>query len=100
MLARLIDRIANGFGTKTAIVVALCWSLLPVIPALAGYQVLVLYVSAGIVQLVALPLLSYQAREASRHAQATHARLDAVDASHADIHNKLDALHAHFREKP
>ena len=91
MIARAVNRVADAFGTKTAIMVALAWSLLPV--AFPAYQVAILYVSAGVVQLVALPLLSYQARAATQVAKQNSADL----AEHKDVvHASLAALHAHL----
>ena len=90
-LGRVIVRVANGFSTKTAIFVALVWSLLPF--AFPAWQTAILYVSAGIVQLVALPLLAWQnAQQMSAH--------DEVRASHDDLHRKIDRLHAHLGVDP
>lgn len=86
-IGRVIVVAANAFSTKTAIFVALLWSLLPF--AFPAYQTAILYVSAGIVQLVALPLLAWQGKAAND----AHADLA---ASHDDIHAKLDALHDHL----
>ena len=91
MIARVVNRVADAFGTKAAIVIALAWSLLPV--AFPAYQVFILYVSAGVVQLVALPLLSYQARTATKVAEQNSADL----AEHKDVvHASLAALHEHL----
>jgi hypothetical protein len=83
-MARLIEKIASLFSTKIAIGVALAWSLIPLVWTAA--QPVMFYVSAGIVQLVALPLLAWQQREAERTAKDRH------DTTHA----RIDVLHAHL----
>lgn len=87
MIGRLIARAADAFSTRTAIVAALVWSLLPF--AFPQWQTVILYVSAGVVQLVALPLLAWQGRRGLE-------KTDAIVESHARIHASLDALHRHL----
>ena len=46
------------FGSMAAFYVLFIWAILPLIPQFAPYQTQILYVSAGIIQLIALPLLA------------------------------------------
>jgi uncharacterized membrane protein len=69
----LNDRIALRataiFGSM-AMFWALCvWSLLPLIPLLSRFNAFVLYISAGIIQLIALPLLLVGSNLVSKHAE-------------------------------
>ena len=46
------------FGSMACFYILVVWALLPLVPQFAKYQTIILYVSAGIVQLIALPLLA------------------------------------------
>lgn len=93
-LDRLISRFADAFGTKTAIILATVWSLLPL--AFPAFQTVILYVSAGIVQLVALPLLAYQGRQATKMAEETQQVVEANTDAHHRVHRSLQVLHEHL----
>lgn len=55
---RLALKMTRFFGSMACFYVFVLWALLPVIPFFSKYQVTILYVSAGFIQLVALPLLA------------------------------------------
>jgi len=70
----LNDRIAlvatRIFGSMPTFYLFFIWALLPLIPWFHRFQVFILYISAGIIQLVALPLLSVGQNLLGRHGEA------------------------------
>ena len=68
------DRIAlvatRIFGSMPTFYLFFVWALLPLIPWFHHYQSFILYISAGIIQLVALPLLSVGQNLLGRHSEA------------------------------
>lgn len=58
------------FGSMWAFWVCVAWALLPIAPTLAGYKDVILYVSAGIVQLAALPLIMVGSNVLNRASEA------------------------------
>jgi len=68
------DRLAllatRAFGSMPTFYLFVVWALLPVIPALRHVEPIILYVSAGFIQLVALPLISVGQNLLGRHSEA------------------------------
>ena len=102
MIRRLLRRVTPGFNrgflivaaafaTRAAVVTSLIWALIPLRwPALTA---VVAYISADIVQLVALPLLAWQAKNATDVAKDNRALLE----DHSDhVRDSLAALHTHL----
>lgn len=54
---KIAIKLTYFFGTMSMFWMAFVWAILPLIPALSSYKDMILYVSAGIIQLVALPLI-------------------------------------------
>jgi uncharacterized membrane protein len=73
------DRVAlfatRIFGSMPTFYLFFVWALLPVIPFFRSHQTFILYISAGIIQLVALPLLSVGQNLLGRHSE-TRAEAD------------------------
>jgi low affinity Fe/Cu permease len=58
------------FGSMVCFYILVVWALLPLIPQFSKYQTIILYVSAGIVQLIALPLLAVGQNVQSKASEA------------------------------
>ncbi len=91
---RLALAATAGFGTMAATWASLAWALLPI--AFHALQPVVFYVSSGVVQLVALPLLmvgqNLQGEVTERRDRETH---DAVMEELAEVRAIVAALHLH-----
>jgi uncharacterized membrane protein len=59
----------KAFGSMPMFYLFFVWALLPLIPFLNQFQAAILYVSAGIIQLIALPLITVGQNLQSRHAE-------------------------------
>lgn len=55
---RLALYMTSVFGSMACFYFLFIWALLPMLPQLAPYQDKILYISAGVIQLIALPLLA------------------------------------------
>ena len=58
------------FGSMPTFYVFIVWALLPALPWFRHFEGIILYISAGFVQLVALPLISVGTNLLGRHAEA------------------------------
>jgi len=68
------DRLAlvatRVFGSMPTFYLFVVWALLPIVPFLRHAEPIILYVSAGFIQLVALPLISVGQNLLGRHSEA------------------------------
>ena len=84
------------FGTMGMFWMTFVWAILPLIPSLSSYKDMILYVSAGIVQLVALPLLMVGNKLLSEsseiRAQQDHETIMKEFNEIKKIHNDLHVL--------
>ncbi|MGG2383109.1 hypothetical protein, partial [Salmonella enterica] len=58
------------FGSMAMFWACFIWAILPLFPALSGAKDFILYVSAGIIQLVALPLILVGSNVLNRASEA------------------------------
>lgn len=89
------------FGSMGAFYLFAIWSVLPLVPALSHYKDAILYISAGVVQLVALPLLMVGNIVLSQHSE-NRAEVDhrtimrefrEIRELHAEMRTLLDDVH-------
>ena len=105
-LAEFNERLAvagtRAFGSMGAVWACLGWSLLPLLPGMAWCREAVLYASAGVVQLVALPLLMVggivlnrvsEERAAEDHA-TIRAEFQLLKEEHAEARRLRREVHA------
>lgn len=97
------DKIAltatRAFGSMPMFYLFFAWALLPIIPFFSQYQTFILYVSAGIIQLVALPLISVGQNLQGRHSEIrAEEEFKTTKTSYNDIENILKHLDAQDEE--
>jgi uncharacterized membrane protein len=99
----LNDKIAlkatDAFGSMPMFYLFIIWALLPTIPFLAQYQPMILYVSAGFIQLVALPLIIVGQNLQSRHSEIrAEEEFKTTNSSYKDVEYILNHLDAQDKE--
>jgi len=85
------------FGSMGMFWLFVIWSILPVFPVLTPWKDTILYVSAGVVQLAALPLLmvgqNLTGRAAEIRAEADHKMITEEFATMKSMMEELRAMH-------
>lgn len=89
------------FGSMGAFYLFAIWSLLPLVPALAHFKDSILYVSSGVIQLVALPLLMVGGivlnQRTEERAESDHITIlkefQEIRQIHAEMRAMLDDVH-------
>jgi uncharacterized membrane protein len=92
-------RATNSFGSMPMFYLFFLWALLPIIPFLSQFQTVILYVSAGIIQLIALPLIIVGQNLQSRHSEIrAEEEFNTTNTSYKDIEHILKHLDAQDEE--
>lgn len=99
----LNDKVAlkatNAFGSMPMFYLFFLWALLPLIPFLSQFQAFILYISAGIIQLVALPLIIVGQNLQSQHSEIrAQEEFETTNTSYKDIEHILKHLDAQDEE--
>lgn len=84
------------FGSMGMFYVFLMWSILPILPAIAPYKDFILYVSSGVIQLAALPLLMVGGivlnRASEKRAEEDHITLLKEFAETKHLHTEIKKI--------
>lgn len=86
---RIAVRMTRFFGSMSCFYLFVIWALLPFIPFFSKFQVTILYVSAGFIQLVALPLISVGQNLQSRHSEFL---AEATYQNDLEMHKDIDLI--------
>ncbi|NTW61954.1 DUF1003 domain-containing protein [Candidatus Saccharibacteria bacterium] len=87
------------FGSMPVFYLFFVWALLPLLPVMAHFQPTILYVSAGIIQLVALPLIIVGQNLQARHSEIrAEEEFRTTNSSYRDIEHILAHLDAQDEE--
>lgn len=99
MNERIALKATNAFGSMPMFYLFIIWALLPIIPILAQFQPIILYISAGIIQLVALPLIIVGQNLQSRHTEIrAEEEFKTTNTTYKDIEHILKHLDAQDEE--
>lgn len=99
MNEKIALRSTKAFGSMPMFYLFFIWALLPIIPILAQFQPVILYISAGIIQLIALPLIIVGQNLQSRHSEIrAEEEFKTTNTSYKDIEHILKHLDAQDEE--
>lgn len=99
MNEKIALKATNFFGSMPMFYLFIIWAFLPIIPILAQFQPIILYISAGIIQLVALPLIIVGQNLQSRHSEIrAEEEFNTTNTSYKDIEHILKHLDAQDEE--